>query len=175
MGRTDGIPHFGSIGITDFTKKCKPKTFNDLVNIIALYRPAPLKNGMAEDYANNRITFPNINSKEIEEILSDSRGCVIYQEHLMLIAHRIGGLSLEDSDLLRTSIAQGNKEQVALFHKKFIEGSYDKGIAQETCQDIWNVLAKFSAFSFCKAHAVAYTKNAYNMMAVKILRRGVIE
>ena len=166
-GDTDGIFQFESSGMIKFLKKLKPNCFDDIYAALSLYRPGPMdsideyikrKNGKIKiDYFHN----------DLEPILKDTYGIVIYQEQIMQIACTIAGYTLGEADILRRAMAK-RKEDVLINEKaKFEEKSLAKGYDIEVINKIYDVILKFANFSFNKSHAVSYAIISYKMAFLK--------
>lgn len=171
-----GVFQFGGEGITELIKKSNTDCFEDLVAITSLYRPGPLKSGVAESYGYRK---KNPNKVEyihpiLKEILNKTYGLIIFQEQMMQIGNKLGGLSLVETNTLRkVIIKQSNKKDEKKnkireeLHQKFLSGSKEKGLTDKQASEIWQLMENFAEYGFCRAHAVAYSIISYQTAYLK--------
>jgi len=166
-GNTDGIFQFESPGMIKFLKKLKSTSFEDIYAAISLYRPGPMDS--IDDYIdrkNGKIKIDYIHP-DLEPILKETYGIIIYQEQIMQIACKIAGYTLGEADILRRAMSK-KKEEILLKEKeKFIEKSLKKGYEIETINKIYDIILKFANYGFNKSHAVAYSIISYKMAFLK--------
>ena len=167
-GRTEGVFQFGgSSGIVELTKKVAPKSLADLSAINALYRPGPLDSGMAWKYPEYKAT-PRSVHPDIDEILSETYGVIIYQEQVMAIVAKITGGSLADADNARKIISKG-KPGDKVWEKKMRELQRhfkDKGYVnypKSLVNSLWDEIVTFGRYGFNKSHSTAYSLVSYRM------------
>lgn len=155
-GKTLGVFQLESELFQDLLKQLQPQTFGDLVALLALGRPGPLsmfREFVARRKDPERVTYLH---PELEPILGETYGLILYQEQVMTIAHRLGGLSLGEADLLRRDLAQGKAASVELWRNRFVQGAQRKGLSSHLAQKLFASIAQFSGYAFNKAHSVSY-------------------
>ncbi len=155
-GDTLGIFQFEGDGITDTVKKIKPSSFEDITAINALYRPGPMD--MIPEYTARKhgdkkaeYLFP-----EIEGVLSETYGIIIYQEQVMSIASLIGGYSLGEADMLRRAMGKKLASEMLAQKERFLRGAKDKGFDDKKAGELFDLMEKFASYGFNKSHAAAY-------------------
>ena len=164
---TVGIFQFESNGMKSFLHKLKPKNFEEIFSAIALYRPGPM--GNIDHYIQRKNGKEEVSyfHPDLEEILKPTYGIIIYQEQVMQIAHVLAGYTLGEADLLRRAMSK-KKEEVLLNEKdKFITRSIQKGYDENLAIKIYDLILKFAAYGFPRAHAVAYSMISYKMAYLK--------
>jgi len=170
QGLTSGVFQFESSGLKEVIRKLKPDKFEDLVALNALYRPGPLGAGtMVDDFIERRhgrqpikYLFP-----ELEPILAETFGVIIYQEQVMKIASVIGGYSLGESDILRRAMGKKKAEVMAEQGAIFVKRASEKGFDAKKAQELFDLLAYFAGYGFNKSHAAAYTLITYQTAYLK--------
>ncbi len=160
-GETDGVFQFESSGMKDVLRRVQPQSFLDIAALNALYRPGPMQ--FIDDYADRKqgrkaITyiFP-----ELEEILGETYGIIVYQEQVMRIAVEIAGFSLAKADTLRKAMGKKQKEIIDREGENFISGAIAKGHPKDKARQLWNQIVPFAKYGFNKSHSVAYAHVAY--------------
>jgi DNA polymerase-3 subunit alpha len=155
-GDTLGIFQFEGEGITEATIKIQPESFFDITAINALYRPGPME--MIPSYTARRWGKEPIEYlfKELEEILSETKGVIVYQEQVMAIASKIAGYSLGEADVLRRAIGKKKLEEMQKLQASFLQRSVDRGFEKKKVEELWELLVKFANYGFNKSHAAAY-------------------
>jgi DNA polymerase III subunit alpha len=155
-GDTAGVFQFEGDGITDAVRKIRPKTFEDITAINALYRPGPME--MIPEYTKRmhgekevEYLFP-----ELEPILKETYGIIVYQEQVMAIASAIAGYSLGESDLLRRAMGKKIAEEMEKQKVRFMQGALDKGFDQKKAGELFELMKEFANYGFNKSHAAAY-------------------
>jgi DNA polymerase III subunit alpha len=155
-GDTAGIFQFESEGITDLIRKAQPNCFEDIVAINALYRPGPMD--MIPDYLDRKSGRKKVDYlfKELEPILKETYGIIVYQEQVQLIAAHIANYTLGEADILRR--AMGKKDVAEMAHQKtrFLEGAKANGHDMKKAEELFDLMAKFAEYGFNKSHAAAY-------------------
>ena len=158
---TDGIFQFESSGMKDVLRKVQPQSFLDIAALNALYRPGPMQ--FIDDYADRRhgrkaITyiFP-----ELEKILGETYGIIVYQEQVMQIAVKIAGFSMSKADTLRKAMGKKKQEIIDREGENFISGAAAKGHPKDKARQLWNQIVPFAKYGFNKSHSVAYAYVAY--------------
>ena len=166
-GYTIGIFQFESSGMINVLKKFKPDTFEDIIAIIALYRPGPMDN--IDSYIKRKQGKEKIDYivEALEKILKPTYGIIIYQEQIMQIAVTLAGYSLGEADILRKAMSK-KKEDILISHKeKFINGCIKNGHDEKIALKVYNLILKFASYGFNRAHSVAYSMIAYKMAYLK--------
>lgn len=168
-GRTIGIFQLESSGITDMLRRMKPTSFDDIVAILALYRPGPLDSGMADRYIdrkNNREPIKYLHPM-LKDVLSDTYGIILYQEQIMQIARDLAGYSLGEADLLRRAMGKKKPEEMAKQREKFTEGAVAKGIGRSVATEIFDQMETFARYGFNRSHSAAYAMISYQTAYLK--------
>lgn len=163
QGHTAGIFQLESSGMKGLIERVLPNRFEDLIALLALYRPGPLESGMTDDYVARRsgrkpVTYPH---PDLKEVLEDTYGLPIYQDQIMLIAQKLAGFSLAEADILRKAMGKKKKDIMDSLHEKFIAGCRANEIPQELAVQTFQDMEKFARYGFNKAHATAYAFVSY--------------
>lgn len=166
QGDTTGIFQLESQGMRAVLRKLKPTTFNDLVAILALYRPGPMQN--IDLYIKRRSgeKFTYID-EDLKDILKETYGIIVYQEQIMEIARVFAGYTLEEADLLRVGISKKDLTVLAKEKDEFIKKSILNGKDEKRALEIYNYILKFADYGFNKSHSVSYALVAYQMAYLK--------
>jgi DNA polymerase-3 subunit alpha len=168
-GDTAGVFQCESQGFTDLLLRLKADRFTHLIDAVALYRPGPLQSGMVDDFIARRHARKEIEYllPELEEILRDTYGVIVYQEQVMQIAVALGGFSMGEADVLRK--AMGKKDPVLMEKQKvrFLEGAKEKKISGRKAAAIFDLMAQFGEYGFNKSHSAAYALLAYQTAYLK--------
>lgn len=168
-GEADGIFQLESQGMKDLLVRLKPESIDDLIALLALYRPGPLGSGMVDDFIKRKRGEIPIRYivPQLEDILSDTHGVILYQEQVMQIASKLANFSMGDADLLRSAMS---KKKVGVMEKqkeKFIEGAKKNKINPKKAETIYNQMAKFAEYGFNKSHSTAYALIAFQTAYLK--------
>ena len=168
-GKTACVFQFDSSGMRDLLRRAKPKVFSDLAALNALYRPGALDAGTVEEYVRRRngtskVTYP---LPEIEDILEETFGILVYQEQVMRIASRVAGYTLAEADLLRKAIGKKKREIMMAEGEKFVRGAVEHGTPEKKAKQLWALIEPFARYGFNKSHAVAYALVAYKTAFLK--------
>jgi DNA polymerase-3 subunit alpha len=169
QGRTEAVFQFESTGMQEICRKLKPKSIEDLSALNALYRPGPLDGGMVDDYIDRYHGKKPVEyqTPEMEEILSNTYGILVYQEQIMQLAQRLGGYSLGEADLMRRAMGKKNREEMAVHEQKFMDGCAKNKIAKKKAREIFRLMAQFADYGFNRSHSVAYAHVAYQTAYLK--------
>ncbi|MBT5017925.1 MAG: DNA polymerase III subunit alpha [Planctomicrobium sp.] len=168
-GETKGIFQLESGGMRDLLTKMKPDKFEDIIATSALYRPGPLEGGMVMTYVNvkhGREPIPKVHPI-VDPVLDETYGVMVYQEQVMRILNRLGGIELASSYKCIKAISKKKQSIIDSFHEQFIEGSVKNDMDKEQAQDIWNLIVKFAGYGFNKSHSTAYGAIAYQTAYLK--------
>ena len=157
-GKTSGIFQLESSGMRNLLVKIKPETFEDLIAILALYRPGPLESGMVDDFIKRKRDPSQIvyEPPQLEPILKETYGVIVYQEQVMAITNQLAGFSLGQADLLRRAMGKKKHDEMAKQKTLFISGGKEKGIAEKLAEKIFDQMAFFAGYGFNKSHSAAY-------------------
>ena len=161
-GRTVGIFQLESKGMQRLIHSMQPTEFNDLVALLALFRPGPLQNNMDQLYINNRKAKNyRILHEDLKEILDPSHGVILYQEQVMKIAQVLSGYSLGEADILRRAMGKKLKNEMKVQRSRFVSGALEKGYDRVLAAEIYDLIESFGGYGFNKSHSVAYAALAY--------------
>jgi DNA polymerase-3 subunit alpha len=168
-GKCSGVFQFEGDGVTDVIRRLKPEKFEDLIAVNALYRPGPLGSGMVDDFINRRhgkveTTYA---FAELEPILSETYGVIVYQEQVQKIASAIGGYSLGGADLLRRAMGKKKPEEMAKQKSIFLAGAEKGGFDLKKAAELFELMAYFAGYGFNKSHSTAYALIAYHTAYLK--------
>ena len=168
-GRTSGIFQFESGGMRDILRRLQPDKFEDLIALNALYRPGPIQGGMIDDFINRRHGKVQIEYavSQLEEILEETYGVIVYQEQVMRIASLLGGFSLGEADLLRRAMGKKKKTVMEKQRKRFLAGARERGVTPAKADHIFELMAQFAGYGFNKSHSTAYALLAYQTAYLK--------
>ncbi len=157
-GDTEGVFQVESPGMTELTVKLKPRTFKELIPIVALYRPGPLGSGMVEDYINRKhgLTRVEYLLPELEELTAETLGVIVYQDQVLQIANRLAGYSLGEADLLRRAMGKKKPAEMEQQRERFIAGCNERQVDPKKAEQVFNLMAEFAGYGFAKSHATAY-------------------
>jgi DNA polymerase III subunit alpha len=168
-GATIGVFQLESSGMIDLCKRIRPNSIDDITAINALYRPGPLESGMVDDFieikhGRKEMIFP---FPELEPVLKDTYGVIVYQEQVMNTARVIAGYSLGQADMLRRAMGKKKAEEMARHKEIFGEGAEKNGHNRQKAEELFDLMANFAAYGFNKSHAVAYGMIAYQTAFLK--------
>jgi DNA polymerase III subunit alpha len=157
-GETTGVFQLESRGMKDLIRRLQPDRFDDIVALMALFRPGPLQSGAVDDYINRKhgrepVVYPH---PDVESVLAPTYGVMLYQEQVMEIAQVLAGFSLGQADLLRRAMGKKKPEEMAKVREQFLEGSAAHGVAPEVASHIFDLMEKFSGYAFNKSHSATY-------------------
>ncbi|MBO5244849.1 MAG: DNA polymerase III subunit alpha [Selenomonadales bacterium] len=168
-GETAGVFQVESGGMTNLVRELKPECFEDLIPLVALYRPGPLGSGMVTDFINGRHGKSEIHYLHpvLEPILKDTFGVILYQEQVMQIASVMGGFTLGQADLLRR--AMGKKKHSILEAQKgtFLQGAAERGFDAKLAAEVFELMSHFADYGFNKSHSAAYAMLVYQTAYLK--------
>lgn len=166
--QTVGIFQFESEGMKSFLRRLKPNTFTDLSLALALYRPGPMQS--IDSFINRRNGKEKITyiEKDLESILKETYGIIIYQEQIMQIFNKLASYTYAEADLIRRAISKKKEDIIINEQEKFITRAVNNGYNKENAQKIYELIMKFASYGFNKSHSVAYAMLAYQMMYLKI-------
>ncbi|TRZ93978.1 DNA polymerase III subunit alpha [bacterium] len=166
---TAGVFQLESTGMRDLLKKLQPERFEDIIALLALYRPGPIGSGMLDDFMqrkHNRIPI-RYDHKKLEVILKETYGIMVYQEQIMQIASSLAGFSLAQADLLRRAMSKKTPEVMERQRKNFIFGCVKNDIKESVASKIFDLIEYFSGYGFNKSHSTAYALISYRTAYLK--------
>ncbi len=157
-GETLGLFQIESSGMQDLARKLKPSGFEDIIAMLALYRPGPMESGMLDDFVERKHGRAEITYMfpELEPILKPTYGVIVYQEQVMQIVQTIGGFSLGGADLVRRAMGKKIKEEMDRLKGEFAEGAEKKGFDRAKSEELFDLIVKFAGYGFNKSHSAAY-------------------
>jgi len=170
QGDTVGVFQLESKGVTKLLKKLHPTTFEDIIAVLALYRPGPLGSGMVDDYIDvkNNKKVARYPHEKLEEVLKETYGVILYQEQVMKIAAIMANYTLGEADILRRAMG---KKITALMEEnriRFIERSIKNGFTKKVAEDVFYLIDKFAGYGFNKSHSAAYGLISYWTIYLKV-------
>ena len=166
-GDTTGVFQLESAGMRDVLRGLKPDTFEDIIAVVALYRPGPMDNIPSYVRRKHGQEEPDYLHPTLEPVLEETFGIPIYQEQVMQIAQVLSGYSLGSADLLRRAMGKKIQSEMDMQRKTFVEGAVAKGVPEKQADDIFNIVDKFAGYGFNKSHAAAYALVAYQTAYMK--------
>ncbi|WP_281744215.1 DNA polymerase III subunit alpha [Thermanaerovibrio acidaminovorans] len=166
---TLGVFQLESSGMQDLLRRLRPDCFEDLIAVLALYRPGPLGSGMVDDYIERKhgrspVTYPH---PCLEEALKETYGVILYQEQVMQCAAELAGYTLGEADLLRRAMGKKKADVMEKQRSKFVEGAKARGVDPKMAEDIFNSIEKFAEYGFNKSHSAAYALISYQTAYLK--------
>ena len=162
-GETKGVFQLESGGIRDLLQRMKPDHFRDIIATNALYRPGPLEGGMVDDYIQVKHGRKKAEYKHpvMKEILEETHGVMVYQEQVMRILNRLGGIKLANAYTCIKAISKKKLAIIAKFREEFIEGAQAQGLSKKDAEELFGLIEKFAGYGFNKSHSTAYALIAY--------------
>jgi DNA polymerase-3 subunit alpha len=162
-GNTTGVFQLESSGMKTLLKRLAPDSFEDIVAVLALYRPGPLKSGLVDSYINRKhgkepVEYP---FPELEPVLKETYGVWVYQEQIMKASQILAGFTPGEADTLRKAIGKKKADLMAQMKEKFIKGAVERGYDEKRINQLWEDIEKFASYSFNKSHSVAYGYLSY--------------
>jgi DNA polymerase III subunit alpha len=166
---TTAIFQLESRGMKELIRRLKPESFEEIVALVALFRPGPLQSGMVDDFINRKhgkaqVSYPH---PDLEAILKNTYGVILYQEQVMQIAQILAGYSLGEADLLRRAMGKKKPEEMAKQREIFLEGTTQRGIGATLSNSIFDLMEKFAGYGFNKSHSAAYALVSYQTAYLK--------
>ncbi len=168
-GETEGIFQLESSGMKDLLKRLRPESFDEIIALLALYRPGPLGSGMVDEFIKGKHgqAAVSYDLPQLKEILEDTYGVILYQEQVMKIASTLAHFSLSDADILRRAMGKKKSEEMKKQKDKFLEGAKKNKIPLQKAQTIFDRMLKFAEYGFNKSHSAAYAVIAYQTAYLK--------
>ena len=168
-GLTSGVFQFESRGMRDVLRRYQPNSIEDLTALNALYRPGPIQGGMIDDFIDRKHGRKRIEYElpELQEILQETLGVIVYQEQVMQIANRLAGYSLGEADILRRAMGKKIASEMAAQRERFVTGANQRGYPPKKIEKIFDLMAQFAGYGFNKSHSAAYALLAYQTAYLK--------
>ncbi len=168
-GQTDGVFQLESSGMRKVLMDLRPNTFEDVIAVLALYRPGPLESGMVTDFIRRKhgeieVEYPH---PSLEPILKETYGVILYQEQVMRIASELANYSLGDGDILRRAMGKKDPAVMAKQRTKFLQGAKENDLPEDTANYIFDLMEKFAGYGFNKSHSAAYALISYQTAFLK--------
>jgi DNA polymerase III subunit alpha len=167
--QTTAVFQLESGGMKDLIHRLQPDSFEDIIALVALYRPGPLQSGMVDDFIDRkhgraRVEYPH---PDLEPILKPTYGVILYQEQVMQIAQVLANYTLGGADLLRRAMGKKKAEEMAQQREIFVNGALARGVKEQTATYIFDLMEKFAGYGFNKSHSAAYALLAYQTAWLK--------
>jgi len=171
---TTAVFQLESRGMKDLIRRQLPSCFEDIIALVALFRPGPLQSGMVDDFINRKhgreqvaYPHPKYQHEELKPVLEPTYGIILYQEQVMQIAQIIGNYTLGGADLLRRAMGKKKAEEMAKQREIFMEGAQRRGIDADLASNLFDLMEKFAGYGFNKSHSAAYALVAYQTAWLK--------
>jgi DNA polymerase III subunit alpha len=169
--KTTAVFQLESRGMRDLIKRLRPDQFDDLVALVALFRPGPLQSGMVDDFINRKHDLNKADidylHPDLKPVLEPTYGVILYQEQVMQIAQVLAGYTLGGADLLRRAMGKKKPEEMAKQREIFINGALEHGVTKATATRIFDLMEKFAGYGFNKSHSAAYALLSYQTAFLK--------
>jgi len=179
-GKTAGIFQLESSGMRDLLTRLRPDVFEDLIALVALYRPGPLGSGMVDEFIQGKNSgkstdnertatgsIARLNIPKLNDILKETHGIILYQEQVMEIAHKLANFSLAQADILRKAMGGKNPEEMEKMKNIFIEGLRSNKVSEKKAEMLYKLILQFAQYGFNKSHSAAYALIAYQTAYLK--------
>ncbi|MDC0339708.1 DNA polymerase III subunit alpha [Pelagibacteraceae bacterium] len=166
-GETTGLFQLESSGMRESIKQMKPNRFDDIIALVALYRPGPMSNIPIYNECKNGIKIPDYIHPTLEKILKPTYGIIIYQEQVMQIAQTLAGFTAGEADILRRAMGKKKKAELDKQKERFINGALKNGISKDVANFVFTKIEPFAQYGFNKSHAAAYALIAYQTAFLK--------
>ncbi|MCU1307082.1 MAG: polymerase alpha subunit, partial [Acidobacteriaceae bacterium] len=168
-GLTSGVFQFESSGMRDVLRRYHPTAVEDLTALNALYRPGPIQGGMIDDFIDRKWGRKKVDYElpELEQLLKETLGVIVYQEQVMQIANTLAGYSLGEADILRRAMGKKDAEEMAKQRQRFVSGAKERGFNEKKVVKIFDLMEQFAGYGFNKSHSAAYALLAYQTAYLK--------
>ncbi|MFO7262768.1 MAG: DNA polymerase III subunit alpha [Bacillaceae bacterium G1] len=166
-GDTSGVFQLESAGMRRVLQEMRPSCFEDIVAVLALYRPGPMEfipHYIQAKHGRRAVTYPH---PSLEPILKDTYGIIVYQEQIMQIAARMAGFSLAEADLLRRAVSKKQRDVLDEQRQHFVDGCVRMGYDRQVAEQVYDMIVRFASYGFNRSHAVAYAVIAYQTAYLK--------
>jgi len=176
--RTAGVFQLESAGMKDLLMRMKPNVFEDMIALVALYRPGPLGSGMVDEFIKGKHSeeagkakaigsLVKLKLPQLDAILKETHGIILYQEQVMSIAHKMANFSLAQADILRKAMGGKNPEEMEKMKNIFIQGLKENKVSEKKAETLYNLILQFAQYGFNKSHSAAYALIAYETAFLK--------
>jgi DNA polymerase-3 subunit alpha len=164
-----GVFQLESSGMRDLLRKLQPEEFDDIIALLALYRPGPLGSGLVEEFIERKHGQKPVEylHPKLKPILKETYGILLHQDQIMVIGLELGGFSLAQADILMRAISKKKPEQMEQLHSEFIQGAKKRGIDDHSAEQIFTLMSHFTGYGFNKAHTTCYAMIAYQTAYLK--------
>jgi len=172
-GHTVGLFQIESTGMQSLNERLRPDGFEDLVAVLALYRPGPMESGMLDDFIDRKHGLQKVDyffdefTQALEPILSPTYGVIVYQEQVMQIVQAIGGFTLGESDMIRRAMGKKKVDVMAAYNKEFSERAQKLGYDPKHASELFDLIEKFAGYGFNKSHSAAYAMITFQTAYLK--------
>lgn len=168
-GQTTAVFQLESRGMKELIIRTHPETFEDIIALIAIFRPGPLQSGMVEDFVNRKNGRESIRylHPDLEQVLNSTYGVILYQEQVMEIARTLASYTLGSADLLRKAMGKKLPEEMEKQRETFMTGAVNRGVDKKIAENIFNLMEKFAGYGFNKSHSAAYALISYHTAWMK--------
>jgi DNA polymerase-3 subunit alpha len=168
-GETMGVFQLESRGMKALIKDLRPDTFEEIIALLALYRPGPLESGMVEDYVKRKHRQVPVKYMlpELQPILKETHGTILYQEQVMEIASKVAGFSMGQADLMRRAMGKKKAKEMQQQKDFFVDGAVKRGVSAHKAAELFNLVEKFAGYGFNKSHSTAYGVISYQTAYLK--------
>ena len=168
-GETTAVFQLESRGMKELIKRLVPNCFDDIIALVALFRPGPLQSGMVDDFIDRkhgrtRVVYPH---SDLEHVLANTYGVILYQEQVMQIAQVLASYTLGGADILRKAMGKKDPVEMAKQREAFMQGAVAKGIGENVAESIFDLMEKFAGYGFNKSHSAAYALVSYQTAWLK--------
>ena len=168
-GDTTGVFQLESSGMKELLTKMRPECFEDVIALVALYRPGPLESGMVDDFVSRKHGTTEVTYllPQLEPVLKETYGVIVYQEQVQEIARRLAGYSLGEGDILRRAMGKKVAEVMDEQRERFMQGAKENNVDPQKAATIFDLMAKFAGYGFNKSHSAAYGLIAFQTAYLK--------
>ena len=173
-GHTLGLFQIESEGMQKLNARLKPTTFEDIIAVLALYRPGPMESGMLDEFIERKhgrkkvyYPFEEVSFEELKSTLEPTYGMIVYQEQVMQIVQIVGGFSLGEADIIRRAMGKKNKELMEEYKKDFVKRASERGFDAEKSRVLFELIEKFAGYGFNKSHSAAYAMITFQTAYLK--------
>src|SRR5437016_6571549 len=166
---TSGVFQFESYGMRDVLRRYQPNSIEDLTALNALYRPGPIQGGMIDDFIERKWGRRKVEYEvpELEELLKETLGVIVYQEQVLQIANVLAGYSLGEADLLRRAMGKKIPEEMAAQRERFVKGAVERGFPETKIVKLFDLMEQCAGYGYNKSHSAAYAALAYHTAYLK--------
>ena len=173
-GATTAVFQLESRGMKDLIRRLQPDCFDDVIALVALFRPGPLQSGMVDDFIARKHGLADVEylHPALESILKPTYGVILYQEQVMQIAQVLAGYTLGEADLLRSAMGKKKPEEMAKHRSVFVDGATARGVDERQATHIFDLMEKFAGYGFNKSHSAAYALLSYQTAWLKTHHRA---